>query len=1140
MDTKQINDALDRIFNEEGVRVVFWNDPEREFLSALPFLMLDNVNLIRLDDAGALETKIRIELDDPSGRYLLYSPTEEPDEKDDWLLDIRLYGRGFRADRATILLNELELRNQALRQHLTDRRKFFDNKERLQKLKALVAPDDIAADLDRKMIAVVAKADQPELFIILRTLYHAYTESAVAIDLDAAPAVWEAVEKFDLAPPFWSMVKTAFGYAAENPSLKNLLIRLLVTDYAHDLAGPVPGTLANLVLPPSNQSNAIVCLAQWRDNASKGSSYDRLSEKVGDLIHIDDHLHGREINDLIDVMTFMAVEQTIASRLRERVQSTADTIDATEIRAIAARRQAGHWASTSVTGAAEVPRQALHAVYDALVAAAEFFVLRNQHQSGFGFPDAAALYRAYESDIFRFDQLYRHFCEAADQAEAQGWNLLKPLREPLEACYANWYVPTLALAWGKFVDPQGTAALLAKWQIEGVPNEQGFFARHVRPRVDEAENRRAWVVISDAFRYEAAHELVQELNGKYRFEASLSSQLGVLPSYTALGMASLLPHTTLTYKPNGAVLVDGKPTTSTEQRNEILKSVGGIACKADDLAAMKRDEGREFVKDSRVVYVYHNVVDVVGEQAASEARTFEAVRKAIDELAALVGYIINKLNGSHVVVTADHGFLFTESAPGDPEKSKLSLEPEGTVRAKKRYLIGHRLPDHEATWHGSTRATAGAEGEMEFWIPRGANRFHFAGGARFVHGGAMLQEIVVPVVTVREVEGKSTIRERGSLKLIDKVTVTLNEKRDVYEALLGNLGVKGIAVESSYVKKYEKLLVGGIWCIVTLEYFYEESQKGSPFVLRDLKPIQMPNLDLDELFAGRRAFTEEQWIDVLLRSTGMEPVNFTERVKWHLLARMVPLVENNVNLCELGPRGTGKSHIYKEISPNSILISGGQTTVANLFYNMAKRTVGLVGVWDVVAFDEVAGISFKDKDGVQIMKDYMASGSFARGRDAVNAYASMVFVGNINQPVDTLVKTSHLLAPFPETMIDSAFFDRFHAYIPGWEIPKMRPEFFTNQFGLIVDYLADEQREGHPHNSRRAVRQIPNELLRRSHRRRIQGAGSAMSRLNPRLLFMPALAPGPPIKVPRIGDGGGGRRRAQYDDDQAIAAALAG
>ena len=306
---------------------------------------------------------------------------------------------------------------------------------------------------------------------------------------------------------------------------------------------------------------------------------------------------------------------------------------------------------------------------------------------------------------------------------------------------------------------------------------------------------------------------------------------------------------------------------------------------------------------------------------------------------------------------------------------------------------------------------------------------------------------------------KSTIRERGSLKVIDKVTVKLNEKRDVYEALLSNLGTKGVEIGPGTVRKYEKLLAGGIWSIITMQYFYEEGQKGSPFIIDALNPIQMPNMDMDELFAGRRQFTEAQWIDVLLRSCGYEPTHFDERTKWHLLCRLVPLVENNYNVCELGPRGTGKSHIYKEISPNSILISGGQTTVANLFYNLASRTVGLVGLWDVVAFDEVAGISFKDNAGVQIMKDYMASGSFARGRDQVNADASMVFVGNINQPVDTLVKTSHLLAPFPEAMIDSAFFDRLHAYIPGWEIPKMRPEFFTNQYGLIVDYLAAFLRE---------------------------------------------------------------------------------
>jgi len=308
---------------------------------------------------------------------------------------------------------------------------------------------------------------------------------------------------------------------------------------------------------------------------------------------------------------------------------------------------------------------------------------------------------------------------------------------------------------------------------------------------------------------------------------------------------------------------------------------------------------------------------------------------------------------------------------------------------------------------------------------------------------------------------KSKIREIGKYTVIDKVSVKLNEKKDVYEAEFSNLGIKGVAISPTYVKQYEKLLCGGIWCIIKMDYYYDEEARGtSPFNISNLTPIQMPNLDMEEIINGRKYFTKDEWIDIILRSIGMEPTRFENNVKWHLLARMIPLVENNYNLCELGPRGTGKSHVYKEISPNSILVSGGQTTVANLFYNMASRQIGLVGLWDCVAFDEVAGITFKDKDGIQIMKDYMASGSFARGKEEKNASASMVFVGNINQSVDVLLKTSHLFEPFPEAMAnDTAFFDRMHYYIPGWEIPKMRPEFFTDEYGFITDYVSEFMRE---------------------------------------------------------------------------------
>ena len=323
----------------------------------------------------------------------------------------------------------------------------------------------------------------------------------------------------------------------------------------------------------------------------------------------------------------------------------------------------------------------------------------------------------------------------------------------------------------------------------------------------------------------------------------------------------------------------------------------------------------------------------------------------------------------------------------------------------------------------------------------------------------------------------SQLRKKGSHTIIDMVTVHLDIKKDCFFAEFSNLGLSNVPITDDYPEKFDRLLCGGIWCIVQLEYESEgdssfgiedfdseprqKKQKNiSPISIRKLTPIQMPHIDIEEVRTGRKAFTQDEWMDVMLRSCGYEPEQLNQREKWLLLARMLPLVENNFNLCELGPRSTGKSHIYKEISPNSILVSGGQTTVANLFYNMGRKTVGLVGLWDCVAFDEVAGIKFKDKDGIQIMKDYMASGSFARGKEEKAASASMVFVGNINQSVDVLLKTSSLFDPFPPEMgTDTAFLDRLHCYIPGWEIPKFRPEHFTNDYGFITDYLAEFIRE---------------------------------------------------------------------------------
>jgi uncharacterized protein (TIGR02687 family) len=757
-DNDKVESALHKLFFEDGHRIVFWHDPEHGFEILVSLVKVDGVKLLRLDQMGAFELKLKLEREDPTGKYLIYSSTEEPGYEQDWLLDIRLYSGIFRADQASLILADLGLAQQQLREHISRRRKFFDSKDRMRKLRELITPNDSAADLDRKMLAVATKASQAELFDIVRTLFHAYTGTLEnePIDLATPPDAWQQVEKFDLAESFWSMVKATFGYDEEKPTLHNLLIRLLMTDFAHSLKGELPMSLRHLVL--SNQANVVVCLDQWRDSSKKSGSYDQLSALVAESTRIADQIAGCEIEDLLDVMTFLEVEKAIMSGLRDRIVATAGVINAEAIRETASRRLTGHWATMNSATSAVVPREAVRAVYGALVDAARFFELRNRYRNAMNYETAVELYRAYEGELYQFDQLYRHFCQHADQARQ--WDVLKGLRNDIEAAYVNGFLTPLALTWGRFVEPPGGSGLLAQWRMEGVPNEYQFFAKYIQSPASGGEMRRVFVIISDALRYEAAHELLAPLNGKYRFQAEMTSQLGVLPSYTALGMASLLPHKTLEYKATGEVLVDGKPTATLEQRGEILAGHNGMAVRAEELMDKSRDEGREFIKGRDIIYIYHNRVDAVGDDAKTEGDTFNAVEQTIQELAELVGHLINNLNGSLIYITADHGFLFTESAPTETEKRAISFKPDGTVLAKKRYLLGHHLPDSSFAWHGTTSVSAKADGDMEFWLPRGLNRFHFAGGARFVHGGAMLQEIVVPILTVRQVRREAAVETK--------------------------------------------------------------------------------------------------------------------------------------------------------------------------------------------------------------------------------------------------------------------------------------------------------------------------------------------------------------------------------------------
>lgn len=758
MNTPQLTDSIRRIFTEEKHRLVFWYDERRDFEETLASLDLGDVTVLRTNEVGALELKIKLEMEDTSGAYLLYAPHAEPAPEDDWLLDVRLYSRTFYADSASLVLGELGLSQLSLREHLAARQLFLRSQDRLARLKRWVRPEDGVDELELKMLAVLVRADQPEENNVLIKLLGEYCQDGEC-DLTNTPRAWAEIERYELAPFFWRMMRSNFGYESSEPKLGDLLIRLLVTDFAQDAEGAtLPAALRGFMLPNKSLAlNASVLLSQWRKNIAHYPHYDTLSRTIEREMNLDDHLAQMDVTALHHAETFESVERRISSVLRDRLVGAPHEPRADELREIVRLRLNQHW-----TRGEDNPHRL---VYRALQTAADLLELRRKYDAGFSYESAEAMFAAYTNELYRFDQLYRSFHEAADQVELHGWDNLRSLSGIVEKCYSNWYLDQLAVAWGAFVGGGAgeKSNLLTRWQLAGVKNQQDFYRAQVKSLLDAAPQSKVFVIISDALRYEAAEELARAVNDKDRLKATIEAQLGVLPSYTALGMAALLPHETLDYKTTGAtpdVTADNLSTAGIEKRAEILARVDGTAIHYDDLISLNKEQGREFVKLHRVIYIYHNQIDAIGDKQATEGKTFDAVRTAIDELGSLVKRIVNNFNGSQIIITADHGFLYQEAALTAVDRSELGDKPAGSIIAKKRYLIGAQLGARENVWHGRIRATAGIAGEMEFWIPRGANRFHFVSGARFVHGGAMLQEIAVPLVFVKSLRGQAAEHAR--------------------------------------------------------------------------------------------------------------------------------------------------------------------------------------------------------------------------------------------------------------------------------------------------------------------------------------------------------------------------------------------
>ena len=615
------------------------------------------------------------------------------------------------------------------------------------------------------MLAVITRAEQPELFSILMKLFDSFCQYG-KFDVDKPSKSWTKIGKLELKPSFWRLLAQTFGYINEDsPNLTDFLLRLFVTDLSNSLKAELPASISHFVIQSSSQAmNSSVFLSQWRSNTGYFKNFNLISTFIARKLKIDELLISLDIESLLEVMTFESVERRIISDLRDQIGIDSEN-EYLKVREAIKIRLDGYWATTVLSEDSQI--NLYQTAYHALEAAIKLFDLRKKYDAGFSYPTAEDMFKAYTNELFLFDQHYRKFHELADKADLAGWDVLKSLRETVENCYSCWYMDQLSLKWGDFLETEHSDNLVKKWKIPNVVNQYDFFNRYVNPRLKGSSRNRLFVIVSDAFRFEAAEELAQRINGKYRLKAEFEPMFGILPGYTALGMASLLLHKTISFKdsPTADIVIDEKPACSLDQRANILGKYSGTAIKADNLMSMSKDKGREFVKPHRVIYIYHDQIDAIGDKAVSEGNTFEAVRKTINDLYALVRFIINSLNGTRIIITADHGFIYQEKTPEPIDKSKLETNQKDAVKTHKRFILGRNLGKSDKAFSGNTRITAKTDTDMEFLLPKGTNRFNFVGGARYFHGGAMLQEIVIPVITAYEMKGKhlekSEVRQVG-------------------------------------------------------------------------------------------------------------------------------------------------------------------------------------------------------------------------------------------------------------------------------------------------------------------------------------------------------------------------------------------
>lgn len=746
MNLSEIKKILEENLNQEPsngkVRnIVFWYDGEGEFVEDIKSLGLENAKILYLTDNNKLYIKYLLEKEDIESNYLIYSPNPKPIPKENWLLDIEKYSEEFSTDKATVIMRDLGVKDESLRNIFKKYIKFFGNKERYSRFGSYNIEDYTEEKIDIAVLSTLCKLPIADFELVVKTLL---------IDKIEENKIMEEIVKFGDITALWNLLEKQYGYHFEENSLDQLMIMLLVTSLSYKLETKIPNTWERFI--SSKVADSIVFIDHFMSHSIDSKSYNKISNHIGQKLNIRDYISKWDIEEYLECDTFKDFDDEIITTLITNLVENVGEYE--KYRKIINKRRTTHWFS------------GLSNEYDTIYYAMEILRLEKELEKNIKGATAYEIVDNYTKFYYLFDTFYRKFYISFDRTDDKE-NFYK-LMEVVENTYTNWYLEELSIKWSKLVEDESKNDI----RISGLTKQQEFYETYIAPHMRKDE--RVFVIISDALRYEAAKEFSDIINRDRQGKSEIFFMQGVIPSYTKLGMASLLPHKKIEISDKGDILVDGINSSGTINRGKILSNHinKSVAIQYNDVKDMSRAEYKEVFGGKKLIYIYHDVIDAIGDKASTERDVFEAVEKTIDDLNNLIKNLVNNVSATNIYITADHGFIYRRSPLQEFDKmTRLGVK---TIDQGRRYILTEEKAEEQGILSLSMKYLLGEGTNLNALIPKGVTRFKMQGaGDNYVHGGVALQEIMIPVIkykNIRKEEFKSSKVEVKLTNISRKIT----------------------------------------------------------------------------------------------------------------------------------------------------------------------------------------------------------------------------------------------------------------------------------------------------------------------------------------------------------------------------------